>query len=85
MPKHTLKLLALLTALSVAPASAGEWNYRSAAYHHDSGCPYEQARIAEPAAAWSAEQQGVTTITLTDRVPPDSSLFSGPGSRFLTP
>jgi len=84
MPKHTLKLLALLTILSVTPASAGEWNYRPAAYH-DSGCPYERARIAAAAAAWTAQQKRVTTITLVDRVPPDSSLFIGPGSRFLTP
>lgn len=85
MLKHTLKLLVLLTALSVTPASAGEWNYRPAAYHDDGGCPDERARIAAAAATWSAQQQGVTTITLTDRVPPDSSLFIGPGSRFLTP
>jgi hypothetical protein len=85
MPKHTLKLLVLLTALSVAPASAGEWNFRPAAYHDEGGCPYERARIAAAAAAWTAEQKGETTITLTDRVPPDSSLFIGPGSRFLTP
>ena len=84
MPKHTLKLLVLLTALAVTPASAGEWNYRSAAYH-DSGCPHERARMAEAAAKWTAEQKGVTTITLTDPVPADSSLFIGPGSRFLTP
>jgi hypothetical protein len=85
MPKHTLKLLVLSTALAVTPASAGEWNYRAAAYHDESGCPYEQARMAAAAAAWTAEQKRVTTITLTDRVPADSSLFIGPGSRFLTP
>ena len=85
MPKHTLKLLVLSTVLTVAPASAGEWNYRPAAYHDDGSCPYERARIAAAAAGWSAEQKGVTTITLTDRVPADSSLFTGPGSRFLTP
>jgi hypothetical protein len=84
MPKHTLKLLVLLTALSVTPASAGEWNFRPAAYHDEGGCPYERARMAE-AASWTAPQEAVTTITLTDRVPPDSSLFIGPGSRFLTP
>jgi hypothetical protein len=84
MPKHTLKLLVLLTALSVAPASAGEWNFRPAAYHDEGGCPYARARMAE-AAAWTAQQEVVTTITLTDRVPPDSSLFIGPGWRFLTP
>jgi hypothetical protein len=84
MPKHTLKLLVLSTALSVTPASAGEWNYRSAAYR-DTGCPYERARMAEAAATWTAKQKAVTTITLTEPVPADSSLFIGPGSRFLTP
>lgn len=72
MPKHTLKLLVLLSALSVAPASAGQWNSSAAAFGDDTGCPYERARLA---AAWEAEHQGETTITLTDRVPADSSLF----------
>jgi hypothetical protein len=85
MLRHTLKLLVLSTALAVTPASAGEWNFRPAAYHDASGCPYERARIAAAAAAWSADRKGETTITLIDRVPPDSSLFIGPGSRFLTP
>ena len=82
MPKHTFKLLILLTVLSVTPASAGEWNNPAAAYQDASGCPYARARLE---AAWVAQQKGETTVTLTDRVPPDSSLFVGPGSRFLTP
>jgi hypothetical protein len=77
-----LKLLILLTAFSVAPASAGRrlaeiaptpavitWSDDSVA------CPYERARLA----ALEADGGGPTTITLTDRVPPDSSLLGGMG------
>ena len=91
MSRHRLKLLVLLMAFCVAPASAGQRvaaasaGHRIAtppAGHHDSDCPYERARQA----AWAAQNEGPTTITLTDRVPPDGSLLGmGHGSGFLSP
>ena len=89
MPRHTLKLLVLLMAFSVAPASAGRhsttipprlavvtWNDDTVT------CPYERARLAAEAAA--AQQAWPKTITLTDRVPTDGPLL-GRGSSFLNP
>ena len=93
MPRHTLKLLVLLMAFSVAPASAGRHSAaiapRPAAVTWNGGtvtCPYERARLAAEAAAaqqaWS--KSGPTTITLTDRVPADGPLL-GRGSGLLNP
>ncbi|MFL6727856.1 MAG: hypothetical protein ACJ8FS_15280 [Sphingomicrobium sp.] len=90
MPKHTLKLLILLMAFSVAPASARHGAATAAAvpavltWSDDSvPCPYERARLAAAAAA-ASEKGGQTTITLTDRVPPDAPLF-GHGSGIFAP
>jgi hypothetical protein len=81
MPKHTFKLLALMMAFSVTPATAGHRIATAAAMHHPSGCPHELARL-EAAAA----QKAATTITLTDRVPADSSLLGiGRGSGVFAP
>ena len=89
MPKHTLKLLVLLTVFSVAPAAAGGRTALVPPTGLHSKCPHERARAQ---AAWAAAvraeaaQRGPTTITLTDRVPADSSLFSvGGGTSFLRP
>jgi hypothetical protein len=92
MPRHTLKLLILLMAFSVAPASAGRQTAAIAkpaiiTWNDDTvTCPYERARLAAEAAAaqqaWA--KSGPTTITLTDRVPADAPLL-GRGSSFLNP
>lgn len=89
MPKHTLKLLTLLTAVTVVPTSAGSrapiisptpavasWSDNSVP------CPYERARLA--AAREAAAKISPTTITLTDRVPADAPLL-GRGSAFINP
>lgn len=90
MPKHTLKLLTLLTAVTVVPTSAGSrapiisptpavasWTDNSVS------CPYERARLAA-AAREAAAKSRPTTITLTDRVPADAPLL-GRGSAFINP
>jgi len=80
MPRHTLKLFVLLLGFSVAPASAGHHAAVASPSPHESECPYERARLA----ALAEQNGGPTTITLTDRVPPDSSLFGiGHESGFL--
>jgi len=89
MPKHTLQMLVLLTAFGVAPATAGHRNPSAVANRHESACPYERAR-AEAAAAASAQaalvKKGPTIITLTERVPPESSLWAiSRGSGVLNP
>ena len=93
MPRHTLKLLVLLMAFSVAPASAGRRSATIApklavvTWNDDTvTCPYERARLAaEAAAAQQAwPKSGPRTITLTDRVPADGPLL-GRGSSFLNP
>jgi hypothetical protein len=97
MPRHTLKLLALLAVFSVTPVAAnhcrGGTCVTTAAVSkaHHSNCPYERAREA----AAAAEAAGITVapsvksetrITLTDRVPSDSSLLGySHGSSFLQP
>jgi hypothetical protein len=90
MPKHTLKLLVLLMAFSVAPASAGhsaptlDATPAVATWSDDSiACPHERARLAAAAAA-ASDNTGPTSITLTDRVPPDAPLL-GHGSALFTP
>jgi hypothetical protein len=88
--RNSPKLLALLTAFSVAPAMAVPRTPLIAPAGLHSKCPYERARAA---AAWAAELRAIapapkapTTITLTDRVPSDSSLFGGDGgASFLRP
>jgi uncharacterized membrane-anchored protein len=89
MPRHRLKLLILLTAFAVAPASAGSRapmlspTPAVAGWSDDSvACPHERARLA--AARHAAARNGPTTITLTDRVPADAPLL-GRGSAFINP
>jgi hypothetical protein len=88
MPKHTLKLLVLLMVFSVAPASGHRavivptpavvsWSDDPVA------CPYERARLAAAAAA-ASDKAEPTTITLTDRIPPDAPLL-GRGSGLFLP
>ena len=83
---HKRNLL-LATLVWVAPLSAEQ--HSGAVKHHSSACPYERAREAAAAAAAARVWQppkAATTITLTDRVPADSSLFSlGRESGFLNP
>ena len=86
MPRHSLKLLALLVAITVAPANAGH----RAAGSKDSSCPYERARLAAQAAAMPVARpaptpKAPTTITLIDRVPSESVLGLGHGSGFVSP
>jgi len=90
MPKHMLKLLTLLTAFAVAPASAGNRvpmvspTPAVAGWSDDSiACPYERARRAAARQAEAARSRP-TTITLTDRVPADAPLL-GRGSAFINP
>jgi hypothetical protein len=82
-------LLVLLALTIVPPASAHQ---HSTAARHSSGCPVERARAAAAAAqaekanAQVAERKAPTTITLTERVPPESSLWAmGQGSGLLNP
>jgi hypothetical protein len=86
MPKHWLKLLVLLMAFSVAPASARQSPATLVAQpavvawsDHSITCPHERARLAAV-----LEKLGTTPITLTDRVPPDAPLL-GRGSTLFTP
>lgn len=91
MPRHSLKLLALIVAITVAPATAG---HRTAG-SKDSSCPYEQARLAALAAAIAApapvaqtasRRKAPTRITLVDRLPADGSLLGlGRNSGFVSP
>jgi uncharacterized membrane-anchored protein len=90
MPKHRLKLLILLTAFAVAPASAGHRGPMIsptpavASWSDDwVACPKERARLAAARQA-AAAKSGPTTITLTDRVPADAPLL-GRGSAFINP
>ena len=83
MPRHTLKLLALLAAITVTPATAG----------NRSSCPYERARLAALApivpvaqsVAPAARPKVPTRITLTDRVPANSVLGLGREPGFVSP
>jgi hypothetical protein len=82
MPRVTLNLLALLAAFSVAPATASQGFGRGPDGSHESDCPYVRAELA----ARSPPASEPTTITLTEPVPPESSLFSyTDGAGFLTP
>jgi hypothetical protein len=80
MPSHTLKLLALLAAITVAPATAG----------NRSSCPQERARLAAlapivPVVQPTARPKVPTRITLIDRVPADSILGMGRSPSFVSP
>ena len=84
MPRHTLKLVALLVAITVTPAIAG----------NRSSCPHERARlaavapivpVAQSVAPPVARPKVPTRITLIDRVPADSLLGLGRNSGFVSP
>ena len=86
MPRHTLKMLALvaIVGVSVAPAIAGG----------RSSCPQERARlaalapiapVAQSIAQPAARPKVATRITLIDRVPADSVLGLGRNSGFVSP
>ena len=96
MPRHTLKLLALLAVFSVTPVAANQCRGGSCikaaqSKPHHSACPYERAREAAAAAeaagiAAAPSVKTETRITLTDRVPSESSLLGySHGSGFLQP
>jgi len=81
MPRLTLNLLALAAVL-IAPASAGRGLSEPAAGQYESDCPYERAELA----ALAVQNSEPTIITLTEPIPPESSLFSFTTSpSFLTP
>ena len=91
MPRHTLKLLILLTAFSVAPAAAGHQLSLVPPAGLHSKCPFERARaeaawteaVRAAAATRKAPTPTPTTITLTDRAP---GLFTfGGATSSLTP
>ena len=86
MPRHTLKLLALvaIAGVSVAPAAAGS----------RSSCLHERARlaalsqivpVAQSVAQPAARPKVPTRITLIDRVPAGSVLGLSRDSGFLSP
>jgi hypothetical protein len=91
MPRHTLKLLALMTAVTVAPASAGHRIAGWKAAEKETACPYEKARLAAMAAALPvpapAPQRAkvATRITLLDRLPAGSLLGMGRNSGSFSP
>ncbi|HEY4070039.1 MAG TPA: hypothetical protein VGM04_00590 [Sphingomicrobium sp.] len=92
MPRHTLKLLALLTAFAVVPANAG-LRVGPATNNHssDPACPYERARIAAALAQSQQSQQAQqawkapTRITLLEGAPSESSLRNVAPGRYFTP
>ena len=84
MPRHTLKLVALLVAITVTPAIAGS----------RSSCPNERAQlaalapivpVAQSVAQPAARPKVPTRITLIDRVPSDSLLGLGRNPGFVSP
>lgn len=94
MPQHTLKLLALLAAFAVAPATAGQRAAPHAAIHSDkSACPHERARLAAAAAtaAWKAQvlaQQAAkepTRVTVVGGAPSERALRNVAPGAYFTP
>jgi hypothetical protein len=79
-------LLVLGTIAWIAPLSAHQG---AIAGKHHSGCPYERARAEAAARAAQAAlpppPKVPTTITLTDRVPSESSLLGWGGDSGLKP
>lgn len=78
MPRHTLKLLALLTLFAVAPATAGRHQ----------ACPHQRAAAAAAAIAArpAPAPRDPTRITLTNKVNAADSLFGlGRGAALLRP
>ena len=89
MPKDRLKLLTLVLILSVAPVTAaycGSSRLTAATAskpHVRSSCPRHNAR--EEGSAVRAHASTPSTITLTDRIPPDSLFGLGRGAGMVTP
>ncbi|HKP34465.1 MAG TPA: hypothetical protein VJT70_06770 [Sphingomicrobium sp.] len=69
MPRHTLKMLAILTVFAVTPAAAGHFNADNAEW---SDCPYERAELI------AAGYESLDTTTAGG--PVEGSLFD-PGRR----
>jgi hypothetical protein len=65
MPKHTLKLLFLLSAFAVAPANAGHRLSGGVAHPwaETTTCPHERARL-EAALARAEAEKAPTRVTL---------------------
>jgi carotenoid cleavage dioxygenase-like enzyme len=84
MPRHTLKLLVLLTVFSVTPVAAEQRDVAAGSQHHAAECPYARARAA---AARSAElqPQAPARIILIERVPADTSALTLESGSFPTP
>ena len=88
MSPHPLKLLALLTVLSVAPASATQRLAGAAPNHHKYACPIERARAEAAARAWvqaSPAPNVPTRITLINGPAIGGGLLGLSGGRFGTP
>jgi hypothetical protein len=88
MPRHSLKLLFLLTAFAVAPATAGSRVGPTAGGHSQGpACPYERARLAALLSQGQAQQapKAPTRITLLQGAPSESSLRNVAPGRFFTP
>jgi hypothetical protein len=86
MPSHSLKLLFLLPAFGVAPATAGH-HVGALGSAADSPCPHERARLDALVVQHQAQLAPArpTRITLTGRVPNDSSQPGVAPGRFFTP
>ena len=89
MPQHTLKLLVLLTAFAVAPATAGQRVGPPAATHSEqSAGPHERARLAA-AAAWKAQAdkaaKAPTRVTLVGGAPGERALRNVAPGAYFTP
>lgn len=89
MPKHMLKLLALLTVFTVAPATANRLAATVPSAHHHA-CPHERAAAARNAAIvahFAEARKAPTRITLIDRVTIRDSLseLGGGGTAMMRP
>jgi len=84
MPRHTLKLIALASLISVTPALAGN-SMASHAAPHRSDCPKKQAQARAGWAGQAQKTKGAASITLLDRVPQGSLLDFGFRRSILTP
>jgi hypothetical protein len=88
MRRHMLKLLALLTVLAVAPATASQRTTGVSAVRHN-GCPHRRAAEARAAAIFahlSQARKAPMRVTLIDRVTKVDSLAEfGGGSKLMMP
>jgi hypothetical protein len=83
MPRQTVRLFILLTALTVTPAMASR---RLPAARHGPGCPHQTARAAAVVSRGGLSPRTAVNITMIDRLPSGALVF-GVGSmpRFFTP